>query len=187
MSEKKPVTKQQPLLWLDLEMTGLNPTKDRILEVAAIVTDWEFKEIASFESGVGHNINEISDLIDANPFYVKMKTNKRQLLELAAQSPPEAVVERLLVDFVNDNCDTHYPVILAGNSIHMDRQFVSSYWPHLEQLLHYRMLDVSSWKLVYMNKFGQEFKKSEAHRALGDVRESIAELKYYLEALHADA
>jgi oligoribonuclease len=187
MSEIKPAITQQPLLWIDLEMTGLDPLHDRILEVAAIVTDWEFKEIATFESGVGHDVNEISPLLDANPFYVKMKTNKRQLLELVAESPPEKVVERMLVDFVRENCDTHYPVILAGNSIHMDRQFIRSYWPLLEQLLHYRMLDVSSWKLVFMNKFGQEFKKSEAHRALGDVRESIDELKFYLEKLHADA
>lgn len=187
MNEVKPPLSQQPLLWVDLEMTGLDPLHDRILEVAAIVTDWNFREIASFESGIGHDIEEISPLLDANPFFVKMKTNKRLLLEQAAESPPEKVVERMLAEFIQKNCDTHYPVILAGNSIHMDRQFIRAYWPTVEQLLHYRMLDVTSWKLVFENKFGTKFEKSEAHRALGDIRESIDELKHYLESVHANS
>lgn len=186
MNEVKPPLKQQPLLWVDLEMTGLDPLHDRILEVAAIVTDWNFTEIASFESGIGHDIKEISPLLDANPFYIKMKGNKRQLLEQATQSPPEKVVERMLVEFIHEYCDTHYPVILAGNSIHMDRQFIQIYWPTVERLLHYRMLDVTSWKLVFENKFGQKFEKAEEHRALGDIRESIDELKHYLESVRAN-
>lgn len=171
----------QRLLWVDLEMTSLDPTKDRILEVAAVITDWDFNEIAMFDSGVGHDIKEITPLIDANPFFIKMKENKRALLELSSQSPPEKVVERLLVDFVRTHCDMHYPVLLAGNSIHIDRQFIRAYWPMLDQLLHYRMLDVTSWKLVFEAKFGQKFEKTESHRALDDIRESINELKKYLE------
>src|ERR1700754_2416405 len=110
MSAKSVTTSTQHLLWLDLEMTGLDPLHDRILEVAAVVTDWNFREIATFESGIGHSIDEISELLDANPFYVKMKTNKRQLLEQATQSPPEKVVERMLAEFIREHCDTHYPV-----------------------------------------------------------------------------
>lgn len=181
MDKQTPTPSTQHLLWVDLEMTSLDPTRDRILEVAAIITDWDFNEIAVFESGIGHDIPEITRLMDANPFFVKMKENKRALLELSSQSPPEKVVERLLVDFVRAHCDTHYPIVLAGNSIHMDRLFIRAYWPHLEQLLHYRMLDVTSWKLVFQQKYGLKPKKSEVHRALDDIRESIAELQQYLE------
>lgn len=181
MDKKLADTSSSRLLWVDLEMTGLDPTKDRILEIAAIITDWDFNELAMFESGVGHDIPEITRLMDASPFYVKMKENKRALLELSSQSPPERVVEKLFVEFVGAHCDTHYPVLLAGNSIHIDRQFIRAYWPHLEQLLHYRMLDVTSWKLVFEGKFAQKkFAKSESHRALDDVRESISEFQQYL-------
>lgn len=177
MDKKAPA---RNILWIDLEMTGLDPEKDRILEVAAIITDWDLNELAVFESGVGHDIGSVSRLLDANPFYVKMKANKQALLELVSQSPPEKVVEKLLVEFVEAHCDTHYPIVLAGNSIHIDRQFIHTYWPHLEQLLHYRMLDVTSWKLVFETKFEQKFEKRESHRALDDIRESIAELQQYL-------
>ena len=177
--DKKAISNHH-LLWIDLEMTGLDPRKDKILEIAAIVTDWDLQEVASFESGVGHDHKEIEKLLDANPFYIKMKENKRSLLELSSQSPPEAVVERMLVDFVRTYCDTHYPVVLAGNSIHIDRQFISAYWPHLDQLLHYRMLDVTSWKLVFENRYAHKRAKNESHRALEDIHESIEELKEYL-------
>ncbi|HET6622509.1 MAG TPA: oligoribonuclease [Candidatus Saccharimonadales bacterium] len=172
------------LLWLDLEMTGLDPTRDRILEVAAIVTDWDFNEVARFESGVGQDNAEITQLLDANPFYVKMKDNKRVLLEQSAASPAETAVESMLVDFIRSNCDTHRPVILAGNSIHMDRQFINQYWPRVNQLLHYRMLDVSAWKLVFEAKFGTKVLKKETHRALGDIEESIAELRKYIDRIN---
>ncbi|HET7630183.1 MAG TPA: exonuclease domain-containing protein, partial [Candidatus Saccharimonadales bacterium] len=139
-----------------------------------------FNEIARFESGVGQDNGEIAQLLEANPFYVKMKDNKRALLEQSASSPAEPVVESELVKFIRDNCDISRPVVLAGNSIHMDRQFIKSYWPLVDQLLHYRMLDVSAWKLVFEAKFGSKVVKNETHRALGDIEESIAELKTYL-------
>lgn len=168
------------LLWVDLEMTGLNPQRDVILEVAAIVTDWDFNEIAVFESGVGQDVAVTTELLNSNPFYVKMKENKASLLELAEKSPPSSVVESKLVAFVKEHCETARPIVLAGNSIHMDRQFIRAQWPYLEQLLHYRMLDVTAWKLVFESKYGTKTEKKEAHRALGDIRESIDELKRYL-------
>lgn len=174
------VMKDERILWLDLEMTGLDPLRDRILEVAAIVTDWEFNEVARFDSGVGHDVELITGLLDKNPFYVKMKDNKQALIGLTAQSAPETVVERQFVDFINQHCDTTRPVVLCGNSIHMDRQFIRSYWPNVERLLHYRMLDVTAWKLVFESR-GHKYEKKEAHRALGDIEESIAELKSYME------
>ncbi|MBC7746464.1 oligoribonuclease [Pedobacter sp.] len=170
------------LLWIDLEMTGLAAGNDVIVEVAAIVTDWDFNEIAHFESGVGHPADRVQALLDANPWYsYKMKENKTAMITLSAQSAPSTVIEQQLIEFVKKYCDTHRPVLLAGNSIHIDRQFIHAEWPFFEQLLHYRMLDVTAWKLVFEAKYGTKGEKREEHRALGDVRESIAELRQYLE------
>lgn len=162
-------------------MTGITAGTDVILEVAAIVTDWDFNEIASFESGVGHPALRVQELLDANPWYsYKMKENKAAMIALNSKSAPSKIIEQQLIEFVKKQCDTHRPVVLAGNSIHIDRQFIHAEWPFFEQLLHYRMLDVTAWKLVFEAKYGAKNEKKEEHRALGDVRESIAELKSYL-------
>lgn len=171
------------LLWLDFEMTGLDAAKDRIVEVAMIVTDWDFNEIASYHSGFSYDANELTSLLDANPFYVKMKENKQALLELSTASPVLAVVEKEMTAFIREHCGVLKPAILCGNSIHMDRQFIRTQLPLVEQLLHYRMLDVTAWKLVFEAKYGKQYVKQETHRALDDVRESIGELKYYLESV----
>jgi len=74
-------------------------------------------------------------------------------------------------------------VLLAGNSVHIDRQFIKSNWPKFDVFLHYRMLDVSAWKVVFEGKYGKKFAKPDAHRALDDIRGSIIELQYYLAKL----
>lgn len=176
-------TSNERLLWLDFEMTGLDANKDKIIEVALIVTDWDFNEIASYHSGFHYDATELGVLLDANPFYVKMKENKTALLELSATSPAVGVVEKEMVTFIKQHCGVLKPVVLCGNSIHMDRQFVRAQLPLVEQLLHYRMLDVTSWKLVFEAKYAKQYTKQETHRALDDVRESIGELKYYLESV----
>lgn len=168
------------LLWLDLEMTGLVAAKDRILEVGTIITDWDFKELESFESGVGQNPQEIESLIAANPFFATIPENRQKLMDLAAKSPDEKTVEAQVLELVDRHFAPDEPVLLAGNSIHMDRQFIREWWPNLEKRLHYRMLDVSAWKVVMQGKYQVTFDKAEAHRALSDIRESIAELQYYL-------
>ena len=90
-------------------------------------------------------------------------------------------VENDLIDFIGRHFDDETPVILAGNSIHMDRRFIVAQWPRLDARLHYRMLDVSAWKVVFEGKYKKKFPKPEEHRALGDIRGSIMELKYYLQ------
>jgi oligoribonuclease len=173
----------QHLLWLDFEMTGLDAAKDKIVEVAMIVTDWDFNEIAQYHSGFGYDSAELETLLSANPFYAKMKENKTELLALSAASPAAEVVEKEMVAFIREHCGALQPVVLCGNSIHMDRQFIRAQLPHVEQLLHYRMLDVTAWKLVFEAKYNKKYLKQETHRALDDVRESIGELKYYLESV----
>jgi oligoribonuclease len=79
------------------------------------------------------------------------------------------------------------PAVLAGNSIHQDRRFIRQWWPQVEALLHYRMLDVSSWKMVMCGKYDVQFQKQEQHRAAADIRESITELEFYLQWLRDSA
>jgi oligoribonuclease len=184
MTDLKRITPDK-ILWVDLEMTGLNPTKDRILEVAAIVTDWDFNEIDTFESGVGHDPAALKLLVDANPWYAEHPDNNDALLELSAHSQPEELVAAKFEEFINKHFKEDEPALLAGNSIHMDRQFIRQWWPTVEKRLHYRMLDVSAWKVVMIGKYGTEYEKLEKHRALDDIRESIEELEFYLTKVEA--
>lgn len=183
MTESIISSSTERLLWLDFEMTGLDANKDKIVEVAMIVTDWNFKEIASYHSGFGYDSDELEKLLDANPFYVKMKENKASLLELSTTSPALTIVEKEMTSFIREHCGVLKPAVLCGNSIHMDRQFIRVQLPLVEQLLHYRMLDVTAWKLVFETRYGMRYTKQETHRALDDVRESIDELKHYLAAI----
>lgn len=174
-------TNPKKLLWLDFELTGLNPAKDRIIEVAAIVTDWDFKELAEYQSGVRHNEQKLRDLLAQNAWMVSRPKETEALLETAMSGPSEIEVESAVLKLLDGHAEGT-PVLLAGNSIHFDRMFIRQWWPRLEARLHYRMLDVSAWKVVMMGKYDMEFKKKEQHRAMDDIRESIAELKFYLDA-----
>ncbi len=172
------------ILWVDLEMTGLNPEKDKILEVAAIITDWDFNEIATFESAVKVSPKIIEERM-VGDFWDKFSNVKNSLIEQNKQSSSSSKeVEQELISFLNEyfkeDISNNEKIILAGNSIHQDRRFIRSEWKNLDELLHYRMLDVSSWKIVMNEKYHRVFAKPEEHRALDDIRGSIMELKYYL-------
>lgn len=175
------MTKPATLLWVDLEMTGLDPDEDRILEVAAIATDWDFNEIATFEGVVWQppelleqRFEASSDFWDANPEV------RQALTEQNRNGKVSELIEDSLMKFIDDNFDSNTPTLLAGNSIHQDRRFIDRWWPRLSDKLHYRMLDVSAWKVVFNGKYGKKFAKPEEHRALADIQGSIQELKYYL-------
>ena len=175
------MTKYAKVLWVDLEMTGLDPIEDRILEVAAIATDWNFNEVATYEGviKVGPRLMERrmkvgQDFWDANP------EARDSLVAQNLTGRSGRVIENELLEFIGEHFDPEKPVLLAGNSIHQDRKFIAREWPRLDKRLHYRMLDVSAWKVVFEGKFKKKFAKPEEHRALGDIRGSIMELKYYL-------
>jgi oligoribonuclease len=179
------MTKHAKILWIDLEMTGLDPKKDRIVEIAAIITDWDFNEIAVFESGVGHDQQILTKRFSDNAWAAARPVETKALLDLSLRSLPETEVEAQLVSLLKAHFPADQPILLAGNSIHMDRRFIIQHMPKLDALLHYRMLDVSAWKVVFEGKYKKRFPKPEEHRALSDIRGSIMELKYYLGKVRA--
>lgn len=165
------------LLWIDLEMTGLSPEDDRILEVAAIATDWDMNEIDTFTAVVKVDEKLIRERM-VGEFWEKNKESYDALISQNKDGKPAAEVEQELLKFVEKNFgDTVY---LAGNSIHQDQKFIEREWPKLNAKLHYRQLDVSSWKIYFENALHRKFMKPENHRALDDIRGSIEELKWYL-------
>lgn len=182
MDKKKANAKIDRILWIDLEMTGLDPTQDPILEAAAIVTDWDFKEIATYEGVVKGDVLTLQERLEANKEFWEANPNSRDaLLAQNGHGKPLDQVESELLAFIDKYFDKNKPVLLAGNSIHNDRQFIIAQWPRLNARLHYRMLDVSAWKVVFDWKYGKKFVKPENHRALEDIRGSIKELQFYLD------
>lgn len=172
------------VLWMDLEMTGLSPSDDQILEVAAIVTDWDFNEIATFQGIVKNSVSKMRKRFAKNSSFWNLNTESRDgLIQQNKDGKSQKQIESDLISFINVNFKAGVPVLLAGNSIHIDRQFIKANWPKFDAKLHYRMLDVSAWKVVFEGKFGKKFAKPDAHRALDDIRGSIMELQYYLTKL----
>lgn len=175
------MTKQAKILWVDLEMTGLDAENDLILEVAAIATDWDFDEIATYQGVVKNEDMSLEERLTANSvFWDANPESKEGLVSQNGDGKDLVDIEDELLAFIDKHYKADVPVILAGNSIHMDRQFIIKQWARLNNRLHYRMLDVSAWKVVFEGKYGKKFAKPEEHRALGDIRGSIMELKYYL-------
>jgi oligoribonuclease len=173
------MTHKAKLLWMDLEMTGLDPKNDRILEVAVIATDWDFREIASY-SAVKKVGPKLMRERMVGSFWEAFPDVRDQLQAQNADGKSGRIIENQLLEFIDQHFDADKPVLLAGNSIHQDRKFIDNEWGRLSQRLHYRMLDVSAWKVVFEAKYKKKFAKPEAHRALEDIRGSIEELQYYL-------
>ena len=175
---------QKYVLWVDLEMTGLDPVEDRILEVGAIITDWKFKEVATYEAAVLVGPRLVEKRMFKGPskdFWNSVPETRDALIAQNKEKGRSArTVENELLAFIDEHFEAGIPVILAGNSIHMDRRFIENEWQRLNERLHYRMLDVTAWKIVFEGKYGKRFAKREEHRALDDIRGSIEELRYYL-------
>lgn len=169
--------KKAKLFWVDLEMTGLDPMNDRICEVAAIATDMELNEIATFEAVVKVDENLMKERM-VGEFWEKNAESKKALISQNSTGKPIEEVERELNEFL----DQHFgkEIYLAGNSIHQDRKFIEREMPELNKRLHYRMLDVSAWKIYFENALNKKFTKPDNHRALDDINGSIQEFKWYL-------
>ncbi len=169
--------KKAKLLWIDLEMTGLDPKEDRILEVAAIATEMNLNRIADYQAVVKVD-EELIKTRMVGDFWEKNQKSRDALITQNQSGKPVKTIERELIDFIDQNFGS--TVYLAGNSIHQDRKFVENEMPELNQKLHYRMLDVSAWKIYFENALNKKFTKPENHRALDDINGSIEELKWYL-------
>lgn len=168
------------LLWVDLEMTGLDPKQDVILEVAAEVTDFELKTLATYEAIVNQPTGTVVERMQQNIWWKDYPENRDEFIRKTAEGKPSKEVENELITLVDEHFGGE-PAVLAGNSIYNDRGFIKSWWPTLDLKLHYRMLDVSAWKVFMQGRHGVQFEKKEVHRAFDDIQASIAELQYYLE------
>lgn len=168
------------LLWIDLEMTGLDPLEDKIVEVAAIATDFDFNKIETYQASVRTDPEFMSNRMTGE-FWDKNDASRQSLIKQSssAEAKTLAEIEDDLLEVIKEKFDNEAPIYLAGNSVHQDRKFMSLAWPTLDEKLSYRMLDVSAWKIVFENR-GVKFTKPELHRALDDIQGSIDELKYYL-------
>jgi oligoribonuclease len=168
------------LLWIDLEMTGLEPKDDVLLEIAAEITDFNLKTLGSYEACIKQDREVVVGRMQKNIWWKEFPANRDQFIKNLDKGKPLHQVEQELIALV----DKHFgdnPAILAGNSIWNDRLFIKQWMPALDLKLHYRMLDVSSWKIYMMGKHGIDFEKPNVHRAYDDIQGSIAELQHYLD------
>ena len=176
----EPIQLPTKLLWVDLEMTGLDPNKDLVLEIAAEVTDFSFKTLESYEACVSQDREAVLERMQANIWWRDYPANRDSFVQKLSDGKPLATVEQEMIALVEKHFGPE-PAILAGNSIHNDRGFIKQCMSALDLKLHYRMLDVSAWKIIMQAKYGVNFEKKEVHRAFDDIQASIAELQYYLD------
>jgi len=171
-------------LWLDLEMTGLDVANDVILEVAVEITDVNLQTIATYESRVRQPKEVVLERVQKNVWWQGYPENRDDFIKNLDGAKPLDVVEREIVALIEKHFGAE-PAVLSGNSIHNDRNFIRAHMKELELKLHYRMLDVSSFKVLMQAKYKEVFEKDSAHRAFEDVQASIAELQYYLDWFEA--
>ncbi len=169
------------LVWMDLEMTGLDHTSDAIVEIATLVTDDELEIVAEGPDIVVHQPDDV--LIKMDPFVVDMHTRSGLLDLIRTSKASLADAGAATLEFIRQHVPEPRTVPLCGNSIGTDRRFLAAYLPEIEEYLHYRSVDVSSIKELvrrwYPDVLAQRGWKAGTHRALDDIRESVAELKLY--------
>ncbi|SDR74666.1 oligoribonuclease [Corynebacterium timonense] len=173
--------KNDRIVWVDLEMTGLDPARHVIVEVAALVTDAELNILDEGVDLVVHASE--AELAEMDEVVTAMHSENGLLDDITASSVSIAEAEEAVLGLVEKHCDPAHPAPLAGNSIATDRAFIRAQMPTLDAALHYRMIDVSTVKELarrwFPKAYYQQPKKGLAHRALADIVESIRELDYY--------
>jgi oligoribonuclease len=175
------------LVWLDMEMTGLDPARERIIEMATILTDGNLTEIATGPDLVIHQDDTVLAAMD--DWNQKHHGGSGLIDRVKASAITEADAEAQTLAFINAHASMKDRPVLAGNSIHQDRRFIRRYMPALEKRLHYRMVDVSTIKELarrwYPAIVAKQPQKHETHRALDDIRESLDELRFYRQHVFA--
>lgn len=181
--------KNDRLVWVDLEMTGLDPDRHVIVEVAALITDANLQIIGEGVDLVVHATEE--ELAEMDDFVTDMheKSGLTEQVRTSTVSMEEA--EDAVLALIAEHCSPEHPAPLAGNSIATDRAFLRAQMPRLDAALHYRMVDVSSIKELARRWFPKAYfnqpEKGLAHRALADIVESIRELDYYRRSVFVPA
>jgi oligoribonuclease len=184
-NNKNPAVTGKPnemnLIWVDMEMTGLEPDTDRIIEVAVVVTDMQLNVLAEGPVFAIHQPDEVLDKMDA---WNKGTHGRSGLIDrVKASTVSEADAEKALIEFLRKYVPAGKSP-MCGNSICQDRRFMVRGMPKLEAFFHYRNLDVSTLKELckrWKPEIASGFKKHQKHTALADIVESIEELKYYRE------
>ena len=172
------------MVWIDCEMTGLSLVDDALIEVAALVTDSELNVLGE---GVDIVIRPPDGALDSMPEVVRAMHTASGLLEELPGGTTLAQAQRLVLEYVREHAPEPGRTPLCGNSVATDRGFLARDMPELEQHLHYRIIDVSSVKELarrwYPRAYFNSPEKAGNHRALADIQESIAELRYYRETV----
>ena len=171
------------LIWIDLEMTGLNPEKDRIIEMATIVTDSRLNIVAEGPVFAIHQSDELLNGMDS--WNTKQHHSSGLVARVKASTVTEAEAENATLEFLRTYVAAGKSP-MCGNTVYQDRRFLTRYMPDLEKYFHYRLLDVSTLKELAMRWAPRVYSglvKESKHLALDDIRESVEELKYYREKL----
>jgi oligoribonuclease len=173
------------LLWLDMEMSGLEPERERPLEIATIITTGELDVVAEGPELIIRQDDELLSKMDA--WNTAHHGASGLVAKVRASTVTEADAEAQTLEFINRHFGSRDRPVLCGNSIHQDRRFIRRYMPALDARLHYRMVDVSTIKELGRRWYPAEVAlmpgKNDSHRALDDIRESIAELRWYRDRL----
>lgn len=168
--------KKKPIFWIDMEMTGLDDQKDSILEVAVVITDQELNVLEKYDTVVFQLPEVVAGMND----WCKKTHGESGLTAAIPNGKSLQQVEEEVLALIGRHFSSGEKVVLAGNSVGNDRRFVDRYMPKMARRLHYRLIDVSSFKEIFRERYGLEFKKSDKHRASADIHESIAELAFYM-------
>jgi oligoribonuclease len=165
------------LLWIDMEMTGLDPDKEVVIEIASVITSTDLEPLDQYHAVV----KQPQSFIDGMDAWNQKHHKESGLVDLIPTGKDPGVVEQEVLAQLDKHFGPKDRIILAGNSIGQDRLFINKYFKKIADRLHYRMLDVTSFKIVFNNFYQISYAKPQAkHRATGDIQESINELKKYL-------